>query len=170
MTLLLPHPVLHGLLDAQENFDALASQRPEITNAPARAHLASAQSIGTGSSKVPLDTEDFDPAGCFDAANHRYVVPADGYYATHGAVAADLNNLTVQTWIAFVFLNGAEACRGGRVAVRGGVAGDLWDMVVAGVVECSAGDTLELWAFNNGPNSTALETVGSTFLSVVRVA
>lgn len=112
-----------------------------------------------GSAKVPLDLVVWDPNSRVDTANNRYLCAADGMYTVYGHLLAELNN-NPQRFFITARKNGVEdqhTVFGSGYYVRGGAAGDLWQLTVAGEVRCSAGDYLELWFSNSGPAVTVVE-------------
>jgi hypothetical protein len=135
-----------------------------------RARSATAPAFGNGAFRVPVRADvsgGFDPEGTFDSENFRWVCPADGFYQVNGNVHG--NSGAAVNLIATIQRNGAEVARGNWM--QGG-AGTTVAAVVADVVECQAGDVIELWGNNQGAGAFTL-TAPATFinyLSVARVA
>lgn len=140
-----------------------------------RAWRNAALSLGAaGATKIPLDTAAVidNPNGCFDiTTNHRYNVPADGRYQVNGNILVSLQN-NPQVLNVYVAKNagGAIAALGTELTV-GGAAGIAFGLSVNDIIQCAAGDFLELWGTNGGGNPCPL-FVGNpftNFLSVVKV-
>jgi hypothetical protein len=130
---------------------------------PARARRNSALTVN-GTTKIPVDTVDFDPGGNFDVTtNHRYNVPATGYYHVDGALLTN-SPADLQLW---VDKNGALELQGTLATTS--TANDCGG-VVGGIVKCSAGDYLELFAWTSASVTIATGVVGRHYLSVIQVA
>jgi hypothetical protein len=120
--------------------------------------------------KVQFDTVTFDPGGCCQLANNRYVCPSAGYYQVNGSAGGVAP--TNATMYCVLGKNGS--------IVNDGVAQFMqktWQStsLASDIIQCAAGDYLELW-FTQG--STAAMPLNNTsgaagtyvYLSAVRVA
>lgn len=138
------------------------SYTPATAPPPSRAYRSAALTPAANTAvKIPLDTISFDPNGYMDTAtNHRYNVPAAGYYHVDAQVfLAGAGGYDMQLWI---YKNGAQVTQGGTTHTSG-----FWTAANASdVIYCQAGDYLELYVYT--ASSVALEINGdSNFLSVV---
>jgi hypothetical protein len=138
---------------------AQVSGVPGSNLAAARAYRANDLSLSSNNwNKVPLDTESFDPNGNIDVdTNGRYNVPAAGPYLVIGNVEANSG----QVW-AGIFKNGSGVAYGS--VVPGSTVGVS---TVIDIVNCNAGDFLELWI--QPGDATSLQVgngSGNNFLSV----
>jgi hypothetical protein len=131
----------------------------------ARAYRNSGFSFSAGTfTKVPLDTKSFDPTGAMVdvVTNGRINIKQAGWYQVDGEVATTSN----PTYTAVgIYKNGT------RVAIaqvsQTGSGSDLIPSV-SDVIQCAAGDYLELWVFSS---VTALSVNSSAnFLAVAQVA
>jgi hypothetical protein len=133
-----------------------------VTAAKAYRNAALA-TLSTTFAKVPLDAIVYDPGGNFSLANNRYVCPATGFYAISGACQADApsaNGINVA-----IYKNGGQQSQAGSVA-----SGAYWPgVVVSDVLQCNAGDYLELWVQVGGTGIGASVGANETYLSVVQV-
>lgn len=116
---------------------------------------------------IPLDSTHFDLGNNLSFPN--YVVPQDGYYQVNGTVASDIQN-NPQNSISYIAYNGSEIARGDRITVRGGTAGDIYNLHVSDIIYCLQGATLSLGLYNGGANSVTVEALSqSTFMSISKI-
>lgn len=109
---------------------------------------ARAATAGTATSsaysKVPFDTEDFDPNGNFDnTSNYRYTAPVTGYY--HVNLSVGLDSVADGKLIAAaIFRNGTSVKQGGNTtgAATTGLAS------VSALLSLSAADYIEGFVYN----------------------
>lgn len=109
----------------------------------ASVYLAVSQAIPADNTpyKILFDTVDFDSGSMWDATNHRFVIPRDGYYELDGMAVMEptaagvgsvyltlyKNNVTEFQRISQVFTSGEDAQPSGDVIVYA-VAGDYFDL------------------------------------------
>lgn len=110
---------------------------------PARASRVAAFSTVAAAQKIPLDTVNYDPGGIAQIANSRFVCPFAGYYEVNGVVTSSATAGQIQ---AMVYKNGAEVGTGNII----GASANGMGSVVSDVVQCNAGDVLELWVWASG--------------------
>ncbi len=128
-----------------------------VARAYRNASLSFSQNTWT---KVPLDTISFDPNSDMDVVtNHRYNVPATGYYA----VTAGVQLSTTETVLTAVYHNGAQAAFAGGTAAAAGFVG-----IAADVLGCTSGDYLELYAYTTDSGKSIAG--GSSVLNFLAVA
>lgn len=171
MTIKLPFRVLHGLEDAQYNFEWIeghwgsggGGSTGPIT--AARAYRNAAGPCATGWNKLAIDTVSFDVGGCFTAGLSRYTTPATGAYQVEAAIAVT-TNVANQTIGAAIYKNGVIYS---QVLQPCGPSGANFVVLASDLVQCNAGDYIEVWAYCSGGNP-ALITGSSTlnYLSVVK--
>jgi hypothetical protein len=140
-------------------------QQPLQPASQARAYRNAALTTTSGAwTKIPVDTVAFDASGgAMQAANGRYVCPTAGYYQVNFELAASAPASTDVTFQAAVYRNGSLTGIGGadpRVAPNGTVAVSGGD-----VIQCNAGDYLELWSFASGAWALSVGTYAN-YLSV----
>jgi len=131
------------------------------TDVKARIYPSSDQTIPSGShTQILIDTVDFDPAGGFDSANNRYIVPTTGYYLLIGAVgygSVVANKLIV-----------AEVYKGGSYVLQyWGHTSSTSNIVVqvSGVVHLAKDDIIRLFAWHNfGSDATVFKGPVNTCL------
>jgi hypothetical protein len=92
--------------------------------------------------KVPLDTLTFDTGGLVQIGNGRIVCPVAGYYQVDATVAFNPTTAPGRTLVG-IFKNGSQVCQAEAQAANSGYTGPA----VSDVIQCSAGDYLELWAY-----------------------
>jgi hypothetical protein len=126
----------------------------------ARAYRSAALTpANTGWQKVPIDTTVFDPAGSMDVAtNHRYNVPVSGYYAVSANIAM---SSSTSTDLVGIYKNGVV------MATAGSSQTNQWGCAVEDVVQCNAGDYLELWCYGTG---NAMYVGGGSALNFISIA
>jgi microcystin-dependent protein len=135
----------------------LASTTP---NTGARAYFGGSQTIPAGVwTKIQLNTVSFDPGAHFDVAtNHRYNVPATGMYQFNGnAIVGEL--AAGERVLVGVYKNGVAYA---QAEVESAAAGGEYPTPnVSDLVQCAAGDYLELWVLiqNGGATTSATLSV-----------
>jgi hypothetical protein len=138
----------------------------------ARAYRNAALSLAGGTNvwtKIAIDTVSSDPGSNVSTVNGRYTCPVSGTYQVDGQVSAVLQN-NPQVFIAGIYRNGALATSGVLQTIRGGTPSDAYQVTVSDLLQCNAGDYLELWGFNNGGNAAPTNIApGNNYLSVVQV-
>lgn len=124
--------------------------------------------VGAGRTTLLLNAESFDPGNNYAAS--QYVCPASGYYAVNGRVRVELNN-NPQEYCAFILKNTVPVTSGSLDTVRGGSSADDLASVISDIIECAAGDSLQLAVLNAGGNDVQIVGGDSTetWMSVVRV-
>jgi hypothetical protein len=135
-------------------------------NTAARAHRAATGYTTTAGTwtKVPLDLKDFDTAALMDATG-RYTCPATGTYQVSGQVRFASVSANQQIGVS-VYKNGTVKVSEGGTATAGAAGDEAAN--VADLVQCSAGDYLELFAYGSGAQSLVLNAADN-YLSVVMV-
>lgn len=140
-----------------------------VTN-PGRAAAIVARAHNTGGvpltantwTKIPLDTIDYDTASLVSTVNGRLQIQTAGYYQMQGAVtiveggSATATNLGVA-----IYRNGSTVLQNqGIPTIQTAFAVEVTD-----VIQCVAGDFLELWVYNSQATSVAAGPAG-TFISL----
>jgi hypothetical protein len=124
--------------------------------------------VGTagGWQLLPLDAIAYDPGGNCNTSTNRYVCPATGYYEVAGEVNMP-SGASGQYIAAGIFKNGALITGGGAIqsSLAGGAA---FAAGVTDVVQCNAGDYLQLAYAANAPLTANVGSV-NTYMSVVQV-
>jgi hypothetical protein len=138
----------------------------------ARGYRAAALSIA-GYTRVPLDAVSFG-GGYFSGGN--YVAPIAGKYQALAQAGGVLPNTTGDNTLSLAIARNGSVVSYGTEVTAPADATDVWARVIGGdVIECAAGDTLELWVyFTGGDGSGALliepgTESDSNFLAVARV-
>jgi hypothetical protein len=125
-------------------------------------------SLASGStSKIDIDTISYDNGSNFDTTNNRFIAPVTGVYMFNGGV--QLGNLNDDEYLhTHLYKNGTTAfASGSRSPISdSGAAGQQTRSIVTGQTKLIAGETVELWAYQNtGVAQTCSTTVNNTFLS-----
>jgi len=130
----------------------------------ARGYRNAALSLSTGSNKVPLDTVSYDTSGLLQTANGRIVCPVAGLYQVNGSVYPSVANATIECQI---WKNGVQVLSGSQVqAVAAG--GSL--VQANDIIQCNAGDYLELYAYTSVAGPLSVGTQNLNFLSVALIS
>jgi hypothetical protein len=116
------------------------------STACAKAFRTAAYTAAAGFNKVPLDTIAYDTSGMVQIGNGRIVCPVAGYYQAAGMVELGVSS-SGQRLIVAIFKNGNEVARGNGSTLN--VASGSQDYNVSDVVQCAAGDYLELWTYSS---------------------
>ena len=118
----------------------------------ARAYLGTNQTLAaSGWSKLLLNTRSFDPGSNFSLANNQYVCPVAGYYHVDGLVFFSTTITANQNIAGFISRNGVTTTgNGGFEMSLQSAAVQTGESVFAGagLIQCNAGDTLSLYAYN----------------------
>jgi len=136
-------------------------------NTAARAYRNAAATLtSVGWQKIALDTVSSDAGGNFSVANNRYVCPATGQYQVTGMINTSVG--ATQLLGAAIYKNGVVDTQGSTLTT--GASGQ-WEVTVATLVQCNAGDYLELWGYTsiNSPVTTIGTGAAITNMSVVLV-
>lgn len=149
-------------------WDGLSWQNVSAAVTVGRATRAAALSLSASTwTKIPLDTRTFDPGSNFDiTTNYRYNVPTAGYY--HVSAQALLSVSATGTYtegITAVYKNGVQVS--GEVTFP--AIETYQDDLVGDIIECAAGDYLEMYAYSSQASTLATGTV-YTFMSIFRCA
>lgn len=116
-------------------------------NAKCRVHLATTMSsvVNGTEFQVTLDTVDFDPGSNWDSANHKFVVPVDGYYLINACASLpDGQAISGGRWASEIRKNGANIQW--TISHLSNVNGEAYP--VSGVFHLTAADVIELYAYN----------------------
>jgi microcystin-dependent protein len=117
------------------------TNRTNAVPVAARGYGVGTLTLGTGFTKIPIDTIDHDTGGNMSTAAGRFTCPTTGWYQVGGSIEVPV--AAGARLIATIYKNGSEASRG-----SGGTA-DI-NAVVSAAMYCTAGDYLELWGYNSG--------------------
>lgn len=129
----------------------------------ARAHRTNGLALpGSTAVKIPVDTLDFDTGANMDVVtNHRYNVPATGYYWV--SVAARWGNGV--SGIVMIYHNGSETAQSQAYSSSSDFG---TQPAVTDILNCIAGDYIEIWAETDGSNLIVPGSVVN-FLSVTQI-
>lgn len=125
-----------------------------------RAYASGATTISDGAyTKVLLATESYDYNNNF--ANSTYTVPVTGVYHFDGRVEYATAISTGVACVNAIYINGAAAITGTQLGT--GFTTSAF-MTVSGDIPCTAGDTIELYAYQDSAGTEATTTNGTTWL------
>ena len=96
----------------------------------------------------------------WNAANHRFIVPASGVYSVNATVQLLVEN-SPQQWITSIMKNGINYSNTDYAVWRGMSAGDLIVNKAIDLVICNANDYLQINVHNFGGNACATSNTGS---------
>lgn len=133
----------------------------------ARAYRNAAFSVASGWNKVPLDKTSFDAIGGFNLPSSRYVCPVSGLYHVDGNVTA--NTTAAGLFMVAVYKNGVE-CSSGVGAPVAPASSTETNVNVSDIVQCNAGDYLELWSYSTAGSVPLYVASSNNFLAVSLVA
>jgi hypothetical protein len=142
-----------------------ASVDSEALNATiaCRAYLNGAQNTTSGATtKVLLDTENYDTGSDFDTDNSRFVAPKTGYYQVNASIRyndlADGSESRV-----LIYVNGAVYS--GSVTYLGVTNGDP-SSSLSDLVYITAGQYIELYAVQNSGTEALTTGTANNFMTV----
>ena len=139
-------------------------QQPLQVASQARAYRAAALTPATGATKIPLDTASYDAGQNFSTANGRYVCPVGGFYQVNGGVTPGTIGTGNTGCQAMIYKNGVQVVQGGGAPQSTGQGN--WSYTVSDVLQCNAGDYLELWVYMAGNAQALYINPTANFLSV----
>jgi len=150
------------LTDSEGRLEVIQSVH---TTAKARAYLNTAQAIPNDTTtKVSLDTKNYDPSNSFDLANNRFVAPVAGYYMITGTVIYDNAQLTDQCKVITELWVNGSAVAYSRLAASGTT---LQGASANDIRHLNIGDYVELWTYHTaGANANLKAGIFYTFLAV----
>jgi hypothetical protein len=135
---------------------------------PARAYRNAALTVlATTWTKVLVDTISYDPGANMSVANGRYVCPATGWYQVEGQVMWGATSATVNCYTA-IYKNGVAVSNGTVLNVTGDNVNPR-GQTVSDLVQCNAGDYLELYCYSSVNYSLGVGSTAGNYLSVVQV-
>jgi hypothetical protein len=129
--------------------------------AVARGQRNAAVSFAAGNTKVPLDAMTYDSSGMVQLANGRIVCPVAGYYEVKGGVSFPAPTAGTQLGTSF-YKNGAAVSTGTAVFI-GATGGNAEFIEHSDVIQCNAGDYLELYGYSSAALSGG---PGGSYLAV----
>ncbi len=94
--------------------------------------------------KIAINNTDYNDQGAFDAANNRFVVPADGTYLFGATLMYKVNSSTVARMRGRLVLNGTTEIRGSYGEISGAHVSEATALWLQTMVLLTAGDTVEL--------------------------
>lgn len=144
-----------------ENGDPVSFGSGGAATVAARAYVDTPATPGEMWQKLLLDTVSFDTDDGFDLTNHRYVIPADGYYQI-------LANVLTTNHIAggiSIYKNGVSVSKGSSGPASTGWVG----FQLADILSCDADDYLELWGYFGGGDSLDVEEGATNYMSIVKL-
>ncbi len=104
--------------------------------------------VGVGAwTKIAINNTDYNDQGAFDAANNRFVAPADGTYQFGATLLYKVNSSTSARMRGRLVLNGATEIRGSYGEASGAHVSGATALWLQTMVPLTAGDTVELQGY-----------------------
>jgi hypothetical protein len=101
--------------------------------------------VGIGTwTKIAINNTDYNDQGAFDAANNRFVAPADGTYLFGATLLYKVNASTSARMSGRLALNGTTEIRGSRGEISGAHVSEATALWLQTMASLTAGDTVEL--------------------------
>ena len=101
--------------------------------------------VGVGSwTKIAINNTDYNDQGAFDAANNRFVAPADGTYHFGATLLYKVNASTAARMSGRLVLNGTTVLRGSFGEISGAHVSEWTALWLQTIAPLTAGDTVEL--------------------------
>lgn len=94
--------------------------------------------------KIGINNTDYNDQSAFDAANNRFVAPADGTYLFGATLLYKVNSSTTARMRGRLVLNGTTEIRGSFGEISGDHVSEATALWLQTIVALSAGDTVEL--------------------------
>ena len=109
--------------------------------------------VGVGTwTKIGINNTDYNDQGAFDAANNRFVAPADGTYLFGATLLYKINSSTSVRMRGRLVLNGATEIRGSFGEISGAHVSEATALRLQTLVPLTAGDTVELQGYFRAQN------------------
>lgn len=140
-----------------------------VTNTPAfRAYVGSNQTVSDATdTKIALNTEVFDTDGAYDTSNYRFTVPSGKggkYYFGYQMWAYDANAGT-SNFAQLVLRVNNSALNDTVIRVHGAFSNHNLSFAGNAVLDLSAGDYVEAWAYLDFSTSTFVVKANNTVFS-----
>jgi len=133
-----------------------------VTNTPAFYMKTSSTSISNSSlTKVPFNTATIDTDSATDTSNNRFTVPSGKggkYLISYGIGAGADSHTNLYRIFTQLYKNGSNSTLLAAVADPRNNYGFAFSVVASGVLDLSAGDYLEVYAYNSSGNTAGLNT------------
>jgi len=101
--------------------------------------------VGVGTwTKIAINNTDYNDQGAFDAANNRFVAPADGTYLFGATLLYKVNASTSARMSGRLVLNGTTEIRGSFGEISGAHVSEATALWLQTMVALTAGETVEL--------------------------
>jgi hypothetical protein len=125
-----------------DNTNGIVDQ-PQLPRFKAWTNYDNYVGIGTWM-KIGLNNTDYNDQGAFDAANNRFVAPADGTYLFGATLLYKVNASTAARMRGRLVLNGSTEIRGACGEIGGAHVSGATTFGLQTMVPLTAGDTVEL--------------------------
>jgi len=132
-----------------------------------RAYLGSNQTITNNvTTKININTENFDTASCFDTSTYRFTPNIAGYYSV--VAVLDIQNNSLQNGTINIYKNGAVDSVSG-----GGVFGSTYmycPLRISSVIYLNGStDYVELYAYVYGANGVVIGSSSASFFAAALI-
>ena len=134
----------------------------------------STQSINSGSAtKVTFDTEQFDVKSEFSGST--FTALEDGYYQVNSRIEFTVTSPNASTYVSvYIYVSGTLWAEGNNLAVRSSGTQTILTNnapVVSDVVKLTAGQTIEIWAYQNTGAAQPIATGAAiTYVSIHKLS
>ena len=121
--------------------------------------------------KVPFNTATIDTDSATDTSNNRFTVPSGKggkYLISYGIGAGADSHTNLYRIFTQLYKNGSNSLLLAAVADPRNNYGFAFSVVASGVVDLSAGDYIEIYAYNSSGNTAGLNT-DRTYFSGFRI-
>ena len=145
-----------------------------VENTPSfYAYLSANQSISSATTtKIQINTEIFDTDNTYDnSTNYRFTVPSGKggkYLISYGIGAGADSHTNLYRIFTQLYKNGSNSNLLASVADPRNNYGFAFSVVASGVVDLSAGDYIEVYAYNSSGNTAGLN-LDRTYFSGFRI-
>jgi hypothetical protein len=131
-----------------------------VTNTPAFYMKTTTSSISNSSlTKVPFNSATIDTDSATDTSNNRFTVPSGKggkYLISYGIGAGADSHTNLYRIFTQLYKNGSNSTLLAAVADPRNNYGFAFSVVASGVLDLSAGDYLEVYAYNSSGNTAGL--------------
>jgi hypothetical protein len=133
-----------------------------VANTPAFYMKTTSTSISNSAlTKVPFNTATIDTDSATDTSNNRFTVPSGKggkYLISYGIGAGADSHTNLYRIFTQLYKNGSNSLLLAAVADPRNNYGFAFSVVASGVIDLSAGDYIEIYAYNSSGNTAGLNT------------
>lgn len=131
-------------------------------------YTTSTSSISSSATAVKFTTKSFDSHNAYSTSTGLYTVPVSGKYQINATMQPAGTSTSTPIASLYIYINGSEWSQGMQANYSTGNATNLTPNI-ADIVQCNAGDTIQIYASSNISGAAANGNAFSNWFSIARV-